>query len=124
MTSRSVLSRTVALALVLGAAAAVVSAQGDSVGSPALLGLVLAGSMSVGGIAPRGLWWLGGLVGAGVAVGQFIAGSPAGAAAVAPLGAGIFAAPWVGLVAPVLVAVAGAGLGAAWQRSTGYGPGS
>ena len=106
--------RALVLALVLAAAAGALATQGDSM-TPAGL-LVLAGSMTVGGLAPGKWWWLGGFVGAGVTVSSLLqrGGVPAGEAF--STCRDLAGREWTGEVAPVLVALAAAGLGSSMQR--------
>ena len=118
MNTGTLASRAAALAAVLGLAAGFVSWQSDSFQGPALL--VLAGAMTVGGMAPQGWRWLGVLVGAGVTISQLAAtGGPWAYSAQGRRSLALLGSEWVGLLAPIVVALAGAGLGASLQRLSG-----
>ena len=114
----SVLARAVVLAVVLGVAAALIAAESDS---PFTTGIVvLIGGMTVGGLAPARWWWIGVTVGAGVSVSRWFAPVQATGSSMAAEGPRSLLVAWASLLAPMLVALAAAGLGASLQRFSGF----
>ena len=101
------------LAVVLGVAAGATAIESDSQTSAGIL--VLVGAMTVGGLAPGRWWWLGAVVGAGVAISSLVrtGGARAGEAS---SGRELVGSEWTEIVAPVFVALAAAGLGSSMQR--------
>ena len=114
MVSQPMLFRVLVLALVLGAAAGALATQSDSMTSAGLL--VLAGSMTVGGLAPGKWWWLGAMVGAGVTISNLLQRGDAPAGEALSSTGDLVGGEWTRVVAPVLVALAAAGLGSSLQR--------
>ena len=113
-----VLARACVLAVILGIAAALVAAESDS---PLTAGiLVLLGAMTVGGLAPARWWWVGVIVGAGVSASRWFAPAGATGSWMAAEGPNSPLADWASLLAPMLVALAAAGLGASLQRFAGF----
>jgi hypothetical protein len=103
-------SRAVVLAVVLGAGAGVLSLDTTNPLAPVLV--VVAGAVTVGGLAPRALWWLGTLVGVAVPLVRLAAGSVSSESSTRE---------WLALVLLVGIAAAASGLGAALKRLSGYG---
>jgi len=110
----------VVLAVLAGIATGAAERQTDSLLVPALL--LITFGVAVGGLAPRAWWWLGLIAGLGVPMVRLA--TSAGTWASSEMGRRsleLFGSEWVGLLAPVAVAVACSGLGANLQRWTGAG---
>jgi hypothetical protein len=124
MTDWRLTGRAAVLAAVLAIASGITAHRSDGAHGPALLVLVLAGAITVGGLAARGWWWLGALVGAGATIGRLAgAEAPWAHSTIGRRSLELFGSEWVGLLAPIVVALAGAGLGASLQRLAGFGGG-